>query len=63
MIQFSLVKGYDVEPQYHEGADFSNMEEYVQDTANDKNRDGYSLGSCNCYDFKNRVINAGNLKE
>ena len=56
-------KGNEVDSDYHEGADFTKMETYVQDTANDKNRDEYSVPFCNCYDFKKSVIEAGNKKE
>jgi RHS repeat-associated protein len=56
-------KGYEAVTQYHEGADFTQMEKYVQDTANDKNRDKYSVPFSNCYDFKNSAIKAGNKKE
>ncbi len=53
-------KGNEVDAEYHEGADFKKMEKYVKDTANDKKRDEYSVPFCNCYDFKEKVIEAGN---
>lgn len=56
-------KGNEVATDYHESADFSKMENYVRNLANDKNRDEYSLPFCNCYDFKNSVIDAGRRQE
>ncbi len=52
-----------VESTYHSGADFNAMRSYVNSIANDKNRDKYSLVRNTCYDFKNRVIDAGNVKK
>jgi hypothetical protein len=51
-----------VETTYHSGADFNSMKSYVEGKASDKNRDKYSVVRNNCYDFKNKVINAGNVK-
>lgn len=56
-------KGNEVATDYHEGADFNKMEKYVRGLANDKNREQYSLPFCNCYNFKNRVIDAGRREE
>lgn len=52
-------KGKPVEADYVEGADYGKMQSYVNDTANNKDREKYSLPGNNCKTFKDDVINSG----
>ena len=53
-------QGKEVDVQYYEDADFRKMEAYVDGFANNKKRKGYSILLCNCYIFKDEVIESGN---
>jgi RHS repeat-associated protein len=59
----SAGKGNAVDATYHETADFQKGKEYVEGLAKNKNRDKYSVYGCNCFDFKDRTIEAAKSKE
>lgn len=56
-------KNNPVDVTYHKDADFNAMQSYIMKTANDPNRDGYSITGNNCYSFKNKVIDKGTNKD
>ena len=59
----SAGKGNTVDATHHENADFKKGKDYVEGLAKDKKRDKYSVYGCNCFDFKDKTIEAAKSKD